>query len=311
MSMSFEQAMRLAGLHPRDVVADSKWRRCATDDHPKKRNGAYRLDVDGRRGWWRNWAIDDGLNTWVDDKASQARPIDPAMLERRRLKERQDRLQGIGWARKLWAESAPYRPHRYLADKGLSAQGCQMLRLWQGSVWVDEGNRVDDTWLIVPLYWRDKLVNVQRISGTGIKRQMKQAPVRGCSLILGQPRAAVTVITEGLATGLSVYQSMRHARVIVAFFADNLLPVVQLVKPTGSVVIAADNDHATLKKRGFNPGLEKAQNAADLIGCGVAYPEGIEGTDWADWLIQVGDNAARQMERLILAKAKYVDGVWP
>ena len=101
----------------------------------------------------------------------------------------------------------------------------------------------------------------------------------------------------------------RGNQVVVCFDAGNLLPVVQRIKPTGSVVMAADNDIGTQAKRGFNPGLEKATNAAELIGAGVAYPRGIEGTDWADFLAQVGEGAARKAERLILGQAKYVTGV--
>lgn len=302
----FRTVLLAAGLRPRAVAPDGKWHRCATDDKPLKRNGAYRLDVDGRRGSWRNWALDSELNHWAASGATSARPIDPALLARRREKERQDRIQGIGWARKLWAEAGLYRPHAYLTNKGLSAEGCHLLRTWQGKVWIDQGEAIDDTWVIVPLYWRDKLINVQRISSAGVKRQMKQAPQRGASLVLNRPRAAVTVVTEGLATGLAVFQAIRHARVIVAFFADNLVPVVQELKPSGSVVIAADNDHATKARRGINPGRDKALNAAELIGCGVAWPEGIEGSDWADFMQEIGQGAQRQAERLILAGARYV-----
>lgn len=308
MSVSFEQTLRLSGLHPRDIAADGKWYRCATDDHPRKRNGAYKLEIDGRVGFWRNWATDSSVNVWHEATGgSSVAPIDPAAQARQREESRRRRIEGIGWARALWQASAPFSGHRYLSNKGLSAEGCHMLRLWRGSVWIDRDQRVEDTWLIVPLYWRDRLVNVQRISSTGVKRQMKQAPQKAASLILNRPRAAVTVICEGLATGLAVFQSVRCARVVVAYFADNLLPVVQELKPSGSVVIAADNDWGTQAKRGFNPGREKASNAADLIGCGVVWPEGIEGTDFADYLQEIGQGAARKVERLVLSGARYVE----
>lgn len=125
---------------------------------------------------------------------------------------------------------------------------------------------------MVPVWHGDWLISVQTIGLDGVKRFWPGAPVKGGCVVLDRPRAAVTVLCEGLATGLALFQSMRQARVVVAFDAGNLLPVVDRLKPTGSVVIAADNDHATLAKRGFNPGLDKARNAAELIGCGVAYP---------------------------------------
>lgn len=294
MSLSFEQAMRLAGLHPRDVVADGKWRRCATDDKPSKRNGAYVLHPDGR-GFWRNWATDDGVSSWSDDKADHAKAVDPQVLERRRQRERANRLQAIRSARAFWNNARPLnRPHPYLERKGLTPLGCAGLRQHDGL-------------LVVPVLWKQSLISIQTITVDGVKRFWPGAPVKAGCYVIDRPRAAVTVLVEGLATGLAVFQAVRQARVMVAFDCGNLMPVVDLLRPTGSVCIFADNDHGTEAKRGFNPGREKAANAADLIGCGVAWPTGIEGTDAADFLREVGEGAARKLERHILAAARYVE----
>lgn len=294
MSLSFEQAMRLAGLHPRDVVADGKWRRCATDDHPKKRNGAYVLHPDGR-GFWRNWATDDGVSSWSDDKADHAKAIDPQVLEQRRQRERANRLQAIRSARAFWNNARPLnRPHPYLERKGLTPLGCAGLRQHDGL-------------LVVPVLWKQSLISIQTITVDGVKRFWPGAPVKAGCYVIDRPRAAVTVLVEGLATGLAVFQAVRQARVMVAFDCGNLMPVVDLLRPRGSVCIFADNDHGTEAKRGFNPGREKAVNAAELIGCGVAWPTGIEGTDAADFLREVGEGAARKLERHILAAARYVE----
>jgi phage/plasmid primase-like uncharacterized protein len=87
-----------------------------------------------------------------------------------------------------------------------------------------------------------------------------------------------------------------------------LMPVVNRLRPTGNVVLCADNDHGTLARRGFNPGIEKATNAAELIGAGVAYPQGIEGTDMADLLKEHGTAGAKKVERLVLGASRYVTG---
>ncbi len=291
--MSFEQALFAAGLMPRTVIADGKWRRCPTADKPKKRNGAYVLHPEGR-GFWRNWAVDSDLNSWTDTAMTTARRIDPAVIEQRRQAERQQRIQAIHAARAFWANSKPMHGlHEYLSKKGLSAVGCNALR-------------VHGDLLVVPVWWKGKVISLQTITADGQKRFWPGAPVKAGSITLARPRAALTAVCEGLATGLAVYQAVKNATVIVAFDAGNLAPVVDLIRPTGSVVICGDNDHATQAKRGFNPGVEKARNAADLIGAGVAFPEGIEGTDWADALAELGDNAARKIERQILAKAVYV-----
>jgi putative DNA primase/helicase len=112
-----------------------------------------------------------------------------------------------------------------------------------------------------------------------------------------------------LATGLAVYQAVRNATVVVAFDCGNLLPVTQTLGLRGSVVFAADNDWGTLAKRGVNPGIQAATNAAELIGAGVVWPKDIEGTDWCDYLTEHGEGAHRKAERLILAGAKYIEAV--
>lgn len=291
--MTFDDALRIAGLLPRDIVADSKWRRCATTDKPKKRNGAYVLHPDGR-GFWRNWALDSDISAWRDEKALHAAPVDPAKLAGQRERERQQRIQAMRRAREFWGNARPLnRPHKYIADKGLTPLGCA-------------GLRTHDGLLVVPVWHGEWLISVQTITAEGTKRFWPGAPVKAGAYVIDRPRAAVTVLCEGLATGLALYQSMKLARVVVCFDAGNILPVVDRLRPTGSVVIAADNDHGTQAKRGFNPGLEKARNAADLIGCGVAYPTGIEGTDYADFVKEIGEGAGRRLERAVLAEARYV-----
>lgn len=293
MSLTFEQAMRLSGLLPRAIIADGKWRRCPTEDHPRKRNGAYILHPDGR-GYWRNWALDDGVNAWADDNATQAKPMDMERIKAQRDRERQYRIQSVRSARQFWNNSRPLSlPHAYIAKKGLLPLGCA-------------GLRVNDGLLVIPVMLGDSLISVQTIDAEGSKKFWPGAPVKSGSFILHRDRFAITIFCEGLATGLALFQSVKNARVIVCFNAGNLLDVTQYLKPTGSVVFAADNDHKTKVLRGFNPGIEKATNAAELIGAGVAYPEGIEGSDWDDWLREIGEGAARKLERLILSKARYV-----
>lgn len=303
--MNFHDTLLIAGFVPRDIEPDGRWRRCATQDHPKKRNGAYKLALDGRIGWWRNWATDSEPNTWREDSTVPARPIDPAILAAQRDKARREQQQAIEYARGLWDGAAPYRGHAYLERKGLTPAGTQALRVWRGEVWVDDVPVLDD-WLLVPMLWRGRLVNVQRISSDGVKRQIARAPQIGASMEIARQTFALTAIVEGLATGLAVFQCLPQARVVVAFYADNLTPVVDHLRPHGSVVIAADNDWRTAAKGKGNPGVEKARNAAELIGCGVAYPDGIEGTDWADAMKEWGARASTRIQREILRGARFV-----
>lgn len=289
----FRGVLMASGLRPREIVADGKWRRCATDDHPKKRNGAYLLDADGRRGLWRNWATDDTVNRWTDGNSS-IRPVDEAKLRLQRDEARKKRIDAIRGARRFWERArACSRLHPYLGAKGLQALGTL-------------GLREHDGLLVIPVRWRDRLISVQTIHPDGAKRFWPGAPVKAGHHVLYRERAALTCICEGLATGLAIFQAVRMARVVVAFDAGNLLPVVQELKPHGTVVLCADNDHGTAQRRGFNPGVEKARNAAELIGAGVAFPDGIDGTDWADALKEWGQAGPRRVERLIQAGGRYV-----
>lgn len=294
---SFEQTLRMAGLMPGSVVADGKIRRCRTEAKPTKRNGWFVLHPDGR-GSWGDWTTGSGeaLGHWKDERASTNVP-DPAVqarIDARRRQERERRIGAIRGARSFWEAARPLnRLHPYLERKGLSPMGCTGLRQHDGL-------------LVVPVWVGSTLVSLQTIHPDGTKRFWTGAPVKSGAFVIHRHLAAVTCICEGLATGLAVYQSVPQATVIVAFDAGNLLPVVDRMRPRGSVVICADNDHGTQARRGFNPGIEKASNAAELIGAGVAYPEDVEGSDWADAMKEWGPTAAKRIQRLILAKARYV-----
>lgn len=294
----FRSALESSGMRPGSVAPDGRWHRCATDDKPRRRNGAYCLALDGLRGWWRNWATDNGVNEWrgLDVRTAARRVADENRAALQRATDREQRRRAVVAARAFWARCALLTSrHPYIAGKGLSALGCAGLRVY-GEM------------LVVPVTVDGALTSVQSITPAGEKRFWKGAPVRGGAYSLLRPRSALLCIVEGLATGLAVFQAVRQASVIVAFDAGNLLPVVDRMRPTGAVVIAADNDHRTAARVGINPGLDKARNAAELIGCGVAAPSGIEGSDWADALKEWGDDAPRRIEREILAGARFVMG---
>lgn len=297
--MRFEDALRLAGLLPTSIIPDDRWHRCATESKPRKRNGAYRLARDEAIGWYRDWALHDGAQTWRADDGAAVVRVDHAKVRAARELERQRRIAAMRSARNFWGAAAPMRTlHPYLAAKHLTALGCA-------------GLRVAKAMLVVPVWHGDWIVSVQTITDAGEKRFWPGAPVKAGCYVIERKGAALTVFCEGLATGLAVFQSMRSARVVVCFDAGNLLPVVQRLKPSGAVVIAADNDHETAARIGVNPGLKKAQEAAQEAGCGIAYPEGIQGSDWADALIEWSAEATsrwsapllphRKIERLIHA----------
>lgn len=295
--MNFEQTLRVSGLLPREVIADGKLRRCATEAKPSKRNGWYVLHPDGRGVWGDNAvAPRAALGHWRDESAAPT-PVSPEIrrqIEARRAAERAERVNSMRRAREFYANAKPLRqPHPYIAKKGLTQQGCAGLRMNKGL-------------LVIPVHSGEWLISVQTIAEGGQKRFWPGASVKGGAFAITRANAALTAICEGFATGLAIYQSVRQASVIVAFDCGNLLPVVERIRPSGSVVMVADNDHKTFSKIGSNPGIEKAKNAALLLDAGVWWPTDIEGSDAADYLAEVGEGAARKLERAVLAAARYV-----
>ena len=303
----FEMALRSAGLLPRRIDADGKIKRCGTVDKPHSDNGWYVLHPDGH-GVWGDWACGSSevLGTYRDEN-TRIDPVRLAQLERQRAArleaERAERRRAIQTVRERWTQARTMAQlHPYLVDKGLSALGCEGLKL---------GGRA----LLVPMTWHGErgtsLVNYQRIQPDGEKRFFPSAPVSGTCFVIERPRAAITAFVEGLATGLAVYQSVRAARVVVCFNAGNILPAIEQLRRAGqltggSMVVAGDNDYGTEARRGFNPGQQAAERAAAALGCGAVWPVDIEGTDYADALKEYGEGGHRRIERQIQAAARLV-----
>lgn len=272
--MQFSEFVRALGLTPREIVADGRWHRCPTQEHPRKRNGAYMQPRHGRVGFAMDWSVHSEPLRW---NAEEGPPEDPAELRRQLAESNREhaamQAEAIEGARTFYAGCAALRGgHPYLRSHGLDMRGTRRLR-------VDE-----DGWLVVPASRAGQVVSVQRIAPDGVKRFWPGAPVSGSSFCIEGRRHAVSVLCEGVATGLAIYQSVPDALIVVGWNAGNLPKVGKL--PAGLTVVAADNDHGTEERRGVNPGREAAARAAAELGCGVAWPEGVEGTDWADYRME-------------------------
>jgi phage/plasmid primase-like uncharacterized protein len=143
--------------------------------------------------------LSDDLNTWRADGETRIAPVDWDRINRQREQERRDRLAAIHAVRRFWAALGPMQAlHSYLADKLLTAQGCGGVRMWRGQI-------------VVPITDKaGRLMNVQLINSQGRKLFWKGAPVQGGCYVIDRPHAALTAICEGFATGLAVFQAMRH-----------------------------------------------------------------------------------------------------
>jgi len=267
----FETFLRSLGLRPRNIVPDEQVRRCPTDDKPRSWNGAYWLAYDGRFGWGQNWAVHQEVVEWRAGKDTALPEFDPAELRRRRQEAQAARRRSIAEAQEFYERCKPLMGgHPYLDGKGLDMSGCR-------------GLRIDDQgWLVVPMLRDGRVQSIQRIAPDGSKRFWAGAPTSGALYTINRRSAPITVLCEGLATGLAIFAAVPNTKIVVAFNAGNMPRVARGIPRRGLVCVAADNDHETEERIGENPGIVYAQKAADILGCGVAVPDEMAGTDWLD-----------------------------
>lgn len=285
MNDSFEAFVRSLGLLPSGpVLPDGKWHRCPTDNHERKKNGSFKLAVDGLIGWAQDFATMPEPAQWRPDRVSEAPHFDAAALRRAHADARAQQVRAKQAARDYHRECNPLiGGHPYLEAHGLDASGCYGLR-------VDR-----DGWLVVPMFKDRNLMSVQRIAPDGVKRFWSGAPASGASYTIERPHASITVLCEGLATGLAIFNAAPLTRVVVAFNSGNLSRVS--VPYAGMLTIAADNDWETEGRIGSNPGILAALAAAETHGGGIAAPPlPLEpgNSDWCDWRAQ---RTAERMER--------------
>jgi putative DNA primase/helicase len=269
MQQQFSEFARSLGLIIDYVIDDGRWHRTKTVDHVHKKNGSYVFD--GRTGAVQNWATMSEPLTWRPDREYKTPKIDRAGIARRQAQARRDLVKATQAAREFYIGCSPLRGgHPYLESHQLTMTGCY-------------GLKIDGAgWLVVPVLLDENVMSVQRISPDGEKKFWHGASVKGGSYLIERKGSQLTVLCEGLATGLAIFAAVPVTRIIVAFNSGNLSKV-HIARRSGLVVVAADNDHETAERIGHNPGLDAARAAADALGCGVAMPSGIRGTDWSDY----------------------------
>lgn len=300
MNTDFLTFCRLNGIIIDYLPPLGKIRSYPTEDKKQSKNG--RVMFDGDFGWCQNWRYQDKPLIWF--KGKEERTLSEA--EKQELKRRQAiearklaviQAKAIDGMRAYFYSLKPMNGnHPYLENKGLDIKGCA-------------GLRVDGEMLVIPLVRDGLLISLQTIAPDGTKKFRSGCPTKGASFLIGNPRAPIAFFCEGFATGLTIFQAIPTSRVIVCFNANGLREVALRTARAfrGMACICADNDHKTAEKPPFiNPGLEKGKEAAKAIGCGIAYPTGIEGSDWDDARQEWGedDSDPDRAKRRALARVK-------
>ena len=176
-----------------------------------------------------------------DARQKQTERIKQALLdaEAKQKKAEADRARGAAkakiYAQKIWKASSPATAdHPYLAKKRVSAEGARQ----KGKI------------LLLPVYRKGELINIQRIFPDGTKIFLRHAEILGGYIPIGIPQSGDTLfICEGWATGKSVSTLYGDACVVCALNTVNLEHVTDyLVERFGGsldLVIARDDDRKT------------------------------------------------------------------
>ena len=275
---AFRSAMIARGLIPPDKIkADGLIHRCDVDARHGRRDGTYKLYLDkfpagGFRNWrdgqgWENWSSTDFHTLSPSDRAELARQwaIEQAIREERTRQERCEAALLAAWILQLSAPASP--DHQYARNKGVGIYGV----------------RTYDRALVVPI--RDvhgDLHSVQFIYPSGRKLYLEKGRVEGCFFTFPakpdvlRTRVPLILVTEGWATGYSVWNSVGYMTV-VAFDAGNLEFVAKALRskyPGAEFLFCADDDWLTAQEQPDigNPGVLKAGIAANAVNGRVTSP---------------------------------------
>jgi putative DNA primase/helicase len=237
--MSFHAHAQAHGLMIRDLIADGRWHRVPTTDHPKKRNGAYVFD--GAKGAVQNWATMQDVALYRPDGQQNISRVAFRAQNRKSFDdERQRHAKARQEAMRIVRE-CERAEHPYLARKGFP----DLRGLVHPS-----GD------LIIPM--RDMkdygVVNtLQRVSPGGEKLFLMGGKAKGSVFVLGKGNWRERWLCEGYATGLSLQAALidlrRQAEIIVCFSAGNMVHVATLVK---RAFVMADHDVSGAGQRAAN-----------------------------------------------------------
>lgn len=195
--------------------------------------------------------------------------------------------------------------HPYMTAKGLTGLWPVNSEIMMGA---DQQRIEPGELLLIPVFKRGELVNVQKITPSGEKRPIYGGEMGGVCHVLEGKRGLVAVV-EGYATGITVFR-MTGATVYIAFNTGNLSTITQQAReenPDSRLVIFADHDEID-PVHGWRPGIKYAEDAAVPTAAIIALPP--EMGDWDDYRQKHGEeNTKAAMREAIALDGKVPEGV--
>jgi len=289
----FKQAMRNAGLEPPNRIEPDRFMRFPSKGKGQSNNAAWcRLFPEGDGGSFGDWSTDIS-DTWFAKKhytLAERMAVD-RQIKISRARADQERIVRqaavASSALETWRQAAQAsEDHPYLKRKGIKPQGVKL----------SEGK------LVIPIRINGDICSLQFIAPDGEKRFLSGGLITGGYFSIGKP-SDIICITEGFATGASVYEATGYA-VAVAFNCGNLDNVTKAMRdkfPDAKLIVCADDDY----KSPNNPGHSAAILAAQNNGGMVALPlfgnnRSDNATDFNDMHQHCGLDAVKQaIERAI------------
>lgn len=311
--MTFPDFCRQLGIIPPETIIWGRWYSCATEAKPRSKSASVKICADGRAGFANDHASMTEAAVWREsDGKKVSRDLGAENAERSaRIQMRaKEEAEGTRRALKLWDSAQPLRHAAipYMERKRVTMNG-------------GYGFRIIGESLLIPM-WRDgEIISIQRIESDGSKKFAAGAPSKGAYFWIDRKGAVATIIAEGFATALTVFESVANSRVCVTFSAANMIEVAMKLDWHGLTCIASDNDHEKpcpwCLKQGehlqnppnqkrpsecrCNTGYTSALAAAKVIKCGVAIPPAADGiTDFNDYfcqLLAVKESIAQTLRR--------------
>lgn len=224
--LSFAASYGLIIDHP----VMGKWIKCSTTDHPRKKNGSYKLE--GNIGWVQNFANMEKPATWRNSNAKMMDRMEMIRVMEKAEAQRKERnlkaAKKAGWI----MHNAKCGTHPYLAAKGFPNE--------KGWVW--EGK------LVIPMRIKGELVGCQLIDENGEKKFLYGQKTKLARAEINAKGR--TILVEGYGTGLSVRAALKHAgvryNIVVCFSAGNMEAIASEYP---DCIVVADHDKSGTGQR--------------------------------------------------------------
>lgn len=260
---------------------------------------------DWRKGIKENWKYDvsslnDEQRTYFNSEEFRKKCEEgQRMAEEIRKAKKRERSE---FARRLWEKLLPApENHPYLQRKKVKSYGLRFSPEWPDGP-IDSLKNC----LAVPL--KDisgQIISIQWIPADSEQHKLfyQGASLDGAFYSVGFEKLKdnpqqIILVGEGYATMAKVYELTGYPSV-AAMSCHRLKEVAEILSKTYSenkIIMVADNDQETERKRGINPGEYYAELVVKAqISLGILVPEfgyGESGTDWDDYALLHGDTSA-------------------